>query len=262
MKTKLISVLLVTLIGHECAFFERNYQAERMAQEGINITRMHQMLYFTYTAGLLLYRITVSFVFRKQGVTHSIAEKFIQKPGIILEHISYNNICPTSDVLKCLRQIPVVHGDLQEEKALLSRQIKQLKHPIIDSEHFTNNSSITHKNLPCTLIFNTPCPQLYLQSDQFSFLLMLAALTPVSNTVLQRLASTHAPHYAVPQLHSLYCAMHTRRSALRHTSTAVTRLCISRLPLAIHTAFCISRIFSFLLVSAGYTFLDVSLPFS
>jgi hypothetical protein len=148
MKTKLISILLVTLIGHDCTFFERNYQADRMAERGINIARMHQMLHFTYTARLVLYRITISFVFRKQQVTHPVAEKFIQKPGIILEHISYNNICPTSDVLKCLRQIPVVHGDLKEEKALLSRQFKQLKHPIIQSGHFTNISSTTHNKLP------------------------------------------------------------------------------------------------------------------
>jgi len=48
---------------------------------------------------------------------------------------------------------------------------------------------------------------------------MLTALTPVSNKVLQRFASTLGPYSAVPQLNSIYCAVHIRRSAVRHTLT-------------------------------------------
>ena len=75
----------------------------------------------------------------------------------------------------------------------------------------TRISRITFKRIPCTCTFSTLGSYPYLQFVlSFCCLLMLTALTLVSNTVLHRFTSPLPPHCAVPQLQSPFTAPSTQ----------------------------------------------------
>jgi hypothetical protein len=82
-------------------------------------------------------------------------------------------------------------------------------------------------------------------------LLVLKALTSVSNMVPHRYTNPLAPHYAVPQLQSPF----TLTTTLLHPGTTVSLSCC---PLALYAAYSMSRTFFAVPVSPWHTLLEFS----
>jgi len=136
----------------------------------------------------------------------------------------------------------------------LSLQLPQLKQPVTEtgqSQEFQDSLSREYPGLVhSALRAQSPIYSF----SQFCCLLVLTALTPVSNTVLHRCTTPLTLNYAVPQSQPRsLCKVCKTNYPLRATRClAVTRLSTSCYPLDLHNAYCTSRKNFALLVSAGY----------
>ena len=135
----------------------------------------------------------------------------------------------------------------------MSLQLPQLKQSVIEtgqSQGFQDSLSREHPALVHSVL-RAQSP--ICSFSPFCCLLVLTALTSVSNIALHR-CTPLAPHYADPQLQSTSALL----SLHKHSATqyvcclAVTRLSICCYPLNLHNAYCTSQTFFALPVSDAH----------